>query len=96
MPTSELNGLLKLLDQIKGWRQIKEAPARIDALEARIEALEAALSKPQTKCPKCGSTDLDIGEMTPDTFASAVGLNEYHLRHTCRSCGTTWEKTVTS
>jgi hypothetical protein len=39
---SVLDDVLKALDRWSEWKKMREAPARIDALEARLSALEKA------------------------------------------------------
>lgn len=50
-----LSDILALLDRWDEWRRIREAPARIDALERRLAQLEAT---PRGDCRKCGQGNM--------------------------------------
>ena len=47
---------IKILDQVPIWKQIRELPKRIAALEQRVAELESGPKKPTGKeCAMCGA-----------------------------------------
>lgn len=87
---SSIQGLLALLDKIPIWKQIKELPGRIEALERRVTDLEA---KPKTKgnrCPSCGEFSFIIIDSKPDNKFGDLGAtrNTYE----CSECKHRQEK----
>ena len=56
-----LGDLLNLLDRWGEWKQMRAAPARIDAIEKRMAQLESQLEPaPGRRCEGCGKLSLRL------------------------------------
>lgn len=91
-----VSDILKILDQVPGWKTIRALPGRVEALEARIAALEAALEKPAKapgeSCPTCGERALRRASSRP--MGGELGqLGGRIETWACAECGATDERT---
>lgn len=84
-----VSDILKLLDQIPIWKQLKALPQQIADLQTRVAALEKQIvERPAAeRCPMCETGILKTLKVTPHPVMGDVGLQERHL--TCESCGHT-------
>jgi hypothetical protein len=80
-----LKDLLELLDRWDEWRRIRQAPTRIDALEARIQALEQKLGEdwPADVCKHCGKRAARFSHSVVADSKKGIVLQEW----ACSECG---------
>jgi uncharacterized protein with PIN domain len=57
---SAVTNILKLLDKIPVWKQLKDLPGKVTSLENRIAKLEKKLSGGDKICPECGSSNYKL------------------------------------
>lgn len=54
-----VSDIIKLLEQVPGWKAVVGLPKRLAELEARVKALETGSGAPKalgaTDCAKCGA-----------------------------------------
>ncbi|MBS7810516.1 hypothetical protein [Roseococcus pinisoli] len=79
-----LSDILAVLDRWPTWKALKEAPARIEALEKRLSALEASPTNPETVCPVDGTQMKWEGEV-PSRHFGVFGQMDETWR--CPACG---------
>jgi uncharacterized protein with PIN domain len=83
-----VSDLLKILDSIPVWKDLKALPGRLKSLEERVSALEhkPIASAPKGKrCPFCGEEAFFLEKSERDPIMGDVGVM---LRtYKCRSCG---------
>ena len=88
-----VSDIVKLLEQIPGWKAVIGLPKRLAALEARVTALEKggpSRSGPRPdECPKCGATLTFVAERKDPTFG-ALGVVRHDMK--CDACGHTTSK----
>ena len=83
-----VSDILKILDKIPIWKQLKDLPARIEALERRLEALEQDRTAVKgEKCPSCGAYEFMVTATKPHPLMGEVGIKE--RTYTCSGCGFT-------
>jgi len=86
-----LSEILALLDKWPEWKRVREAPARIDALEKRLAALEVAPKAAAGKqCLACGepASRRTSSKKDPGPFGMMGAKIE---TWTCGACGDTEE-----
>jgi hypothetical protein len=83
-----VSDIVKLLEQVPGWKAVIGLPKRLADLEARVGALEKggpSRSGPRpTECPRCGATLSFVGERKDPIFG-VVGVMRHDLK--CDGCG---------
>lgn len=90
-----VSDVLKVLESIPTWKQIKDLPARVDALEKRLAEFENRLKKGvDSLCPKCGEPSFELIESKPHPVMKDIGIIE--RTYTCSGCGFTEKKTYDS
>lgn len=58
-----VSDIIKLLEQIPIWKQLKAIPQELEQLRRRVDALEAKLASPPApgkECPACGARTLRV------------------------------------
>lgn len=72
MPLPSVSDIVKLLEQIPGWKTLYGLPKRVAELEAKVATLEAKLGGPTVpaglRCPICGETMRVVSERPHPTF----------------------------
>ena len=90
-----VSDILKLLEQIPIWKNVRTLPERLAQLEDRVSALEAAAAEPARApgqpCPSCGAYGLRRTKavMSRGPFAAMGAKDEIW---TCSECGQTDER----
>jgi len=85
-----LSEILALFDKWPLWKRMKEAPDRVDAIEARLAALEVAPKRaPGRPCKYCGEPAGRLTASEPDAIFGDLGVNRETW--TCQACGKTEE-----
>lgn len=83
-----VSDIVKLLEQVPGWKAVVGLPKRLAELEARVAALEKAAGKPKAAgseaCPKCGATLTLQDEIEHPTFGTMGVKRRLFL---CAACG---------
>ncbi len=81
-----VSDLLKILEKIPLWKQLKELPAKIEDFERRLSALEKNLETDDSvkKCPKCGSKYFVLTDTKPNLHLGIVGVQD--RQYTCEKC----------
>ncbi len=79
-----LDDIMKTLDRWDVWREVRQTPAKIDALATRVAALEEKLGgkSPPDVCKFCGERTT---RLTAARGPTAKGNMTEHW--TCSSCG---------
>ena len=89
--------IVKLLEQVPIWKDLRELPERVEDLEARLTDLEKRLEQPAKDpgdpCPSCGIYDFRATktEMAQGP-AGDRGIRVHYMK--CRACGFEDEKMV--
>lgn len=87
-----LGDLIKLLDQVPGWKAVAGLPKRVAELEARVAALEAKpLAKPAEACPLCDAP-MRVTAVQADPIFGIAGLKQHTLQ--CTACPHTEKRQV--
>jgi hypothetical protein len=84
-----VSDIIKLLEQVPGWKAVVGLPKRLAELEARVKALEEAkgAAKPNPRdCPICGARMTVVSETDHPTLGP-VGVKVHAMR--CDGCGNT-------
>lgn len=85
-----LSEILALLDKWPEWKRVREAPARLDALEKRMALLEQKAPVTAGRpCPACGQPAMRRTGVKPDPMFGDMGVKLETW--TCASCGGTDE-----
>jgi hypothetical protein len=84
-----VSDILKILDQIPGWKAVAGLPKRVAELEARVKALEGAgAGKPAVPNPKecamCGAT-MRVNREEPHVHFGDMGVKTHLM--VCDDCG---------
>lgn len=82
-----LSDLVKLLEQIPAWKQLRAMPAELEALRRRVELLEESASRAAgaDECPKCHGLTYGLEKSVDDPVFGRLGVQRHHYR--CASCG---------
>jgi hypothetical protein len=84
-----VSDIIKLLEQVPGWKAVAGLPKRLAELEARVKALEeskgAATPHPKD-CPMCGARMSVLSEQPHPQFGP-VGILIHKMK--CDGCGNT-------
>jgi len=83
-----VSDLLKILDKLKIWKELKALPAKVAELEARISTLENSkkTNNDAEFCPKCRANTMEFISSEPDPIFGECGL--YNRTYKCPTCGT--------
>jgi copper chaperone CopZ len=84
-----VSDIIKLLEQVPGWKAVVALPRRLAELEARVKALERGQARPKDAlgpkdCPICGAV-MSVVEETDDPNFGPMGV-KIHRMH-CDNCG---------
>ncbi|MBK3745915.1 hypothetical protein G3A39_42975 [Paraburkholderia aspalathi] len=87
--------ILKILDQVPGWKAMKYLPGRVKLLEDELAALKeqmkAPAEKPGDACPYCGKYAMRMAGSVP--MGGRIGqLGVMRESWKCGDCGKTLEK----
>ncbi len=88
---SAIGDALKVLDQIPIWKQLKELPAKVGALQAKVTALEEEVHKRPSieQCPVCGVGNFKVIAVNPHPKLGMVGVQERTMKCDNPTCGHT-------
>lgn len=87
-----VSDIIKLLEQVPGWKAVAGLPKRIAEIEARVKSLEDSKgsAKPHPKdCPICGARMSVTSEHNHPVFGP-VGILIHKMK--CDGCGNTAER----
>ena len=80
-----ISDILKLLDKIPIWNQLKNLPAKVEKLELRIAELENPQPKSQhDQCPKCHDYSFELISSEPHPDFGEMGVKNRLYR--CSNC----------
>ena len=86
LPVS-VTDILKILDQVPGWKAVMGLPKRVKELEERIAALEGRPKAPAAEaCPHCGAP-MTVTASRPDPMFGTFGVQEQTLACSNAGCG---------
>lgn len=87
-----VSDILKVLDQVPGWKAVMGLPKRVKELEERVAALEARpAAKPAEACPLCDAA-MKVTAVDEDPIFGVFGQQRHTL--TCVGCGHSEERKV--
>ena len=89
-----VSDIIKLLEQVPGWKAVAGLPKRLAELEARVKALESGAGRPSQApgprdCAKCGAVMRVTDERSDQTFGRH-GVVVHVMA--CDNCGHTTER----
>ena len=89
-----VSDIIKLLEQVPGWKAVVGLPKRLAELEARVKALETGsaskLVSPGPKdCPLCGAV-MSVTKESPHEHLGPAGVKTHTMQ--CDGCGNTAER----
>jgi hypothetical protein len=87
-----VSDIIKLLEQVPGWKAVAGLPKRLAELEARVKVLEEVkgAAKPNPRdCPMCGARMSVIAERKHPQLGP-VGVLVHDMK--CDGCGNTTER----
>jgi ribosomal protein S27AE len=84
-----ITDILNVLNNWKPWQRMREAPERIDRLEAEIAALKRAVTAlpddPRPMCGKCGRGRMAFENERADPTFGVMGGKQ--VTRKCETCG---------
>jgi hypothetical protein len=92
-----VSDIIKLLEQVPGWKAVVGLPKRLAELEARVKTLETGntarpvVARPKD-CPICGAAMRVTAETEHGVFGMQ-GLKTHSMK--CDGCGNTAERMYT-
>ena len=79
-----VSDILKVLDQVPGWKAVMGLPKRLKELEDRVAALEGKpAAKAAEACPLC-EAPMKVTRVEDDPVFGVMGLKEHTL--SCTAC----------
>jgi hypothetical protein len=83
-----VSDIVALLELWPGWKRVRDAPARVDALEERLAAVEWLASVPaDARCQRCWKGIMCVTHDTPDALLGAAGAVRRHRKCDAPGCG---------
>jgi hypothetical protein len=81
-----VSDILKLLEQVPGWKALSQLPKRLAALEDRVAALETKAGRntgpAALECPICGGAMRVVAESAHVHFGS-MGMKTHAMECSC-------------
>jgi hypothetical protein len=84
--------IIVILDNIPIWKQLKELPAKLEALEKRVAELENKVTLTADNCPKCKAKTFELLSTAPDPVFGEMGVQK--RLYQCSACGFEESKSV--
>jgi hypothetical protein len=80
-----VSDMLKILEQIPGWKAVAGLPKRVAELERRVQELETQKPHvpPGRECPICGAV-MDVIDELPHPHFGSMGVKVHSMR--CPHC----------
>ena len=89
---SSVKDIIAILDKVPLWKQLKELPGKVEALEKRVAELEGAPESTGEMCPRCKRDTFELISTEPDPVFGQMGVQQ--RLYQCSSCAFEERKSV--